>query len=58
MYAARLEAEREILFPGEPEARLEAQRRRDGIPLASEDRIGLREAAEKLGVPLPAFLTD
>ena len=54
----RLEAEREILFPGEPEARLEAQRRRDGIPLASEDRIGLREAAEKLSVPLPAFLPD
>ena len=46
----------EILFPGEPEARLEAQRLRDGVPLAKEDRAGLVEAAAKLGVDIPAWL--
>lgn len=46
----------EILFPGEPEARLEAQRLRDGVPLAKEDRAGLAEAAAKLGVDIPAWL--
>lgn len=48
----------EILFPGEPEAKLEAQRLRDGIPLAKEDREGLVVAARTLGVPAPAWLAE
>jgi LDH2 family malate/lactate/ureidoglycolate dehydrogenase len=52
----KVESDGEILFPGEPEARLEAERRRDGVPLAQEDRDGLVKAAHELGVPLPAWL--
>ena len=46
----------EILFPGEPEARLETERRRNGIPLAREDLDGLATAARELGLPPPPFL--
>ncbi|KRE18241.1 hydroxyacid dehydrogenase [Bosea sp. Root381] len=46
----------EILFPGEPEARLAARRQREGIPLSAEDRAGLAQAAAKFGLTLPAFL--
>jgi len=52
-----LEAGSEILFPGEPEARIEAERLRDGIPLAKADRDGLAKAARDLGVALPPFLS-
>jgi LDH2 family malate/lactate/ureidoglycolate dehydrogenase len=52
-----LEDGSEILFPGEPEARIEAERLRDGIPLAKEDRDGLAKAARDLGVALPPFLS-
>lgn len=45
-----------VLLPGEPEARMEAQRRRDGIPLPEADLAMLRAEAERLGCPLPAFL--
>lgn len=44
----------EILMPGEPEARLAEERRRDGVPLSAEDRAGLVREAERAGVPLPA----
>lgn len=46
----------EILYPGEIESRLEAERRRDGVPLAQEDLDGLAKSARELGVALPAFL--
>jgi LDH2 family malate/lactate/ureidoglycolate dehydrogenase len=53
----KVEPDGEILFPGEPEARLEAERRRDGVPLAQEDIDGLVKAARELSVALPAFLS-
>lgn len=43
----------EILHPGEPEARNEARRRRDGLDLPETSRADLANAAAKLGVPLP-----
>ena len=40
----------EILIPGEPEARLEAERRRDGIPVEDETWSQIRSVAAELGV--------
>jgi LDH2 family malate/lactate/ureidoglycolate dehydrogenase len=40
----------EILIPGEPEARLEAQRRRDGIPIEDETWRQIEMLAAELGV--------
>jgi hydroxycarboxylate dehydrogenase B len=40
----------EILIPGEPEARLEAERRRDGIPVEDETWSQIQAAAKDLGV--------
>jgi uncharacterized oxidoreductase len=40
----------EILIPGEPEARLEAERRRDGIPVEDETWSQIQAAAGDLGV--------
>ena len=48
----------EILMPGEPEARLEAQRLRDGVPISAEDAAGLCAEARRAGVALPAALAD
>jgi LDH2 family malate/lactate/ureidoglycolate dehydrogenase len=53
-----MEEDRPILMPGEPEALIEAARRRDGIPLTPEDLTSLRAEAESLGLPPPAFLSD
>lgn len=46
----------EILMPGEPEARSEAQRRKEGIPLAADDLATLRSEAEIAKVEKPGFL--
>jgi L-2-hydroxycarboxylate dehydrogenase (NAD+) len=43
----------EILIPGEPEARTEAARTRQGIPLDHEDLKALRSEAERASVALP-----
>ncbi len=43
----------EVLMPGEPEARREAERRRTGVPLTDEVLVSLRGDAVSLGVPLP-----
>lgn len=43
----------EVRFPGERAARLEAERRRDGIPLIPSTFDALVEAGERLGVPFP-----
>jgi LDH2 family malate/lactate/ureidoglycolate dehydrogenase len=43
----------EVLVAGEPEWRIEAQRRRDGIPLSDGVWQNLVAAAQQLGVPLP-----
>jgi uncharacterized oxidoreductase len=40
----------EILIPGEPEARLEAERRRDGIPIEDETWRQIQTLAAELGV--------
>jgi LDH2 family malate/lactate/ureidoglycolate dehydrogenase len=40
----------EVLMPGEPEARQEAQRRRSGIPYSPNDLAALQAEAEKLGL--------
>jgi LDH2 family malate/lactate/ureidoglycolate dehydrogenase len=52
----RVDENQAILMPGEPEARLEAAHRRDGIPLSAEDLAGLAEEARRAGLELPAFL--
>jgi LDH2 family malate/lactate/ureidoglycolate dehydrogenase len=43
----------EVLVAGEPEWRIEEQRRRDGIPLSDGVRQNLLQAAERLGVAAP-----
>lgn len=43
----------EVLVAGEPEWRVEEQRKRDGIPLSDGAWQNLMQAAEKLGVELP-----
>lgn len=54
----RMDAAQPILMPGEPEALIEAARRRDGIPLSAEDRAALVAEAEILDLALPAFLSE
>jgi uncharacterized oxidoreductase len=41
---------KEILIPGEPEARLEAERRRDGVPVEDETWNQIEQVAAELGV--------
>src|SRR6266478_4681078 len=41
---------KEILIPGEPEARLEAERRRDGVPVEDETWNQIEGVAAELGV--------
>lgn len=43
----------EVLMPGEPEARHEAERLRTGLPITPEAFESLRVEAAALGVPLP-----
>lgn len=40
----------EILIPGEPEARIEVARRREGIPYAASELAALQDEARKAGV--------
>lgn len=44
------EGSKEILIPGEPEARLEADRRRDGVPIEDETWNQIERVAAELGV--------
>lgn len=46
----------EILMPGEPEARTEAVRRRDGIPYRRDDLAPLLDRAREAGLDLPGAL--
>jgi LDH2 family malate/lactate/ureidoglycolate dehydrogenase len=46
----------EILIPGEPESRLEAQRLAEGIPYRRDDLAPIVEVARAKGVTLPAVL--
>jgi LDH2 family malate/lactate/ureidoglycolate dehydrogenase len=50
------EGVKEILIPGERGRRSEAERRANGIPIAAKAWRELTEAAESLGVPVPAPL--
>jgi uncharacterized oxidoreductase len=48
--APRVPGGGEILIPGEPEARLESERRRDGIPIEDETWRQIETLAAELGV--------
>jgi LDH2 family malate/lactate/ureidoglycolate dehydrogenase len=43
----------EVLMPGEPEARREAERLRTGVPLTSEVLRTVEAEAKEVGIPLP-----
>ncbi len=49
----RAEGFQEILMPGEPEARSEAERRARGIPLTADVLASLQKEGERTGVPFP-----
>jgi len=44
----------EVLVAGEPEWRIEEQRRREGIPLSEGVWTNLKDVAVRLGVPIPS----
>ncbi len=46
----------EVLYPGEPEARKEAERRRNGVPLSPQVVQALAEVAGTAGLAMPAPL--
>lgn len=46
----RLHDDQPILMPGEPESLREAERRRDGLPVAAEDLAMLEEEARRAGI--------
>lgn len=48
---------REILIPGEPEDRYEAERRRTGIPYAASEVAALQDEAKKAGIQ-PLVVAD
>ncbi|EYD76540.1 hypothetical protein Rumeso_01961 [Rubellimicrobium mesophilum DSM 19309] len=48
----------EIMMPGEPEARREAERRRTGIPVTDNVVIDLTTEAERIGVVFPQGSTE
>jgi LDH2 family malate/lactate/ureidoglycolate dehydrogenase len=43
----------EVLVPGEPEDRVEAERSRSGIPLPEGTFLKMKSASERFGIPLP-----
>ncbi|BCJ89648.1 lactate dehydrogenase [Terrihabitans soli] len=45
---------KEVLYPGEPEARKEKQRSRDGIPLTVQVADAIRKEAEEAGLGFPS----
>ena len=55
--APRAEGFAEILLPGEPEDRIEAERRRTGIPYAAAEVAALQEEAKRAGVQ-PLVVAD
>ena len=52
----RVDGVEEILMPGEPEARIEAARRRHGIPLPAEDLAALAQELSRAGIPASDLL--
>ena len=55
--APRAEGFDEILLPGEPEDRIEAERRKTGIPYAASEVAALQDEAKKAGVQ-PLVVSD
>ncbi len=53
----RAEGVSEILLPGEPEDRIEAERRKAGIPYASSEVSALQDEAKKAGIQ-PLVMSD
>lgn len=43
----------DVLIPGDPERKLEQERRRDGIPLVDAVVADLKEVGERFGIPFP-----
>ncbi|WP_323010558.1 Ldh family oxidoreductase [Paracoccus sp. (in: a-proteobacteria)] len=54
----RVDEDKPILMPGEPEAMTEAKRRVSGIPLDKTDIAFLRQEAVTAGLTLPDFLRE
>jgi LDH2 family malate/lactate/ureidoglycolate dehydrogenase len=46
---------REVMYPGEPEARMAAERDRHGVPLVATTRDALAKLAAEFGVPALAY---
>ncbi len=46
----------EVLVPGEPEDRVQAERAKSGIPLPEGTLLKMKSASERFGIPLPAGL--
>ena len=46
-----IDASAPVLLPGEPEARLRAERTENGVPLTDETLAGLIATARKVGIP-------
>jgi uncharacterized oxidoreductase len=55
--ARRSDPAQPILFPGEPERQTEAQRRRDGIPIAAATADALVQEASRVGVADNPFVS-
>ena len=47
----------EVVIPGEPESRLEAERRRTGVPYGPKEFAALQEEAAKAGLPALPVIT-
>jgi LDH2 family malate/lactate/ureidoglycolate dehydrogenase len=46
----------EVLVPGEPEDRVQAERARSGIPLPEGTFLKMKNASERFGVPMPTAI--
>jgi len=55
--APRAEGYAEVLLPGEPEDRIEDERRKHGIPYAASEVTALQDEAKKAGVQ-PLVVSD
>ncbi len=52
------EGAEEILIPGESSARIEAARRKSGIPLSAATVEGLSNLSDRLGIPMPPAIGE
>ncbi|MEX1189391.1 MAG: Ldh family oxidoreductase [Bacteroidia bacterium] len=54
--ASRIDPEQEVLIPGDPERRAEAERSASGIPLHEQVIVDLKQLAGEMGVQFPETL--